>query len=551
MSAAAMRMALVVPVNGSPAGSSPACQLAAPQLWGRPLKASHCARASQSRGVRARRRVTVRAEDDREKKDSDGAVRTETKDKDKDWTKNEDYRKFIANPSIESAIKLEKKKAEERLKELDQEDHAGFLKGLIAKAVRSAVVREKERLEKAEGSFKALDINKLKECFNFDTFYATNVRRFGDGGIFVGNLRKPLAEVKPLLQKRLAEAAGREVDLWFMEETVQDEVKQVVVVQPKSEIDLQLQQTTASNLFGYAGALLLGVTTLGSIANMSGFFLTPNATFDDYVARVIPLFGGFSAIFIVSEVATRLTAAYYGVKLSPTFLIPSNWTGCLGAINNFESVLPNKRALFDIPAARVTSAFATSFLLAVIAFYLDGDLAGGENALYIRPQFFVNNPLLSFIQYVIGPYNDELGNVLPQAVEGLGVPLDPLAFAGLLGVVVTALNCLPIGRLEGGRIAQALIGRTRAGGLSLGATIGLGIGGLGGSVLSLTWAFISAFFRGGEELPAEDEITKLGRGRYIWGAAIAIIAVLALFPNSAGTVPSVFYTPPFWRSDSF
>lgn len=35
---------------------------------------------------------------------------------------------------------------------------------------------------------------------------------------------------------------------------------------------------------------------------------------------------------------------------------------------------------------------------------------------------------------MIGPYSDELGNVLPQAVPGLGVPIDPLAFAGLLGM---------------------------------------------------------------------------------------------------------------------
>lgn len=34
---------------------------------------------------------------------------------------------------------------------------------------------------------------------------------------------------------------------------------------------------------------------------------------------------------------------------------------------------------------------------------------------------------------MIGPYSDDLGNVLPNAVEGVGVPVDPLAFAGLLG----------------------------------------------------------------------------------------------------------------------
>jgi hypothetical protein len=52
---------------------------------------------------------------------------------------------------------------------------------------------------------------------------------------------------------------------------------------------------------------------------------------------------------------------------------------------------------------------------------------------FIRPQFFYKEPLVSFVQLVIGPYGDELGNVLPNAVEGVGVPVDPLAFVGLLG----------------------------------------------------------------------------------------------------------------------
>lgn len=54
-----------------------------------------------------------------------------------------------------------------------------------------------------------------------------DVRRFGDGGIFVGNLRKPVEEVMPKLEKKLAEAAGREVVLWFMEEKRDDISKQV------------------------------------------------------------------------------------------------------------------------------------------------------------------------------------------------------------------------------------------------------------------------------------------------------------------------------------
>lgn len=497
--------------------------------------------------------TSVKEKNSDEEKTEIGEVGKEEKgtQQETDWKVDEDFQKFMGNPSIEAAVKLEKQRAERRLKELDKEAGGGnIFQNFFAGLLKNSLVKEKERLEKAENEFKALDLNKLKSCFGYDTFFAVDVRRFGDGGIFIGNLRRPIEEVIPELEKKIKNAVGREVVLWFMEEQMDDIKKQVCMVQPKSEIDFQFESTKLSTPWGYITATLLGVTTLGTIALTSGFFVKPDATFDDYVSDVLPLFGGFVTILGVSEIATRWTAGRYGVKLSPSFLVPSNWTGCLGVVNNYESILPNKKALFDIPAARTTSAYVTSSLLAITGFLLDGSFNGGDNALYVRPQFFYNNPLFSFIQYVIGPYADELGNVLPQAVEGVGVPVDPLAFAGLLGIVVTSLNLLPCGRLEGGRIAQALFGRKAATLLSFATSLLLGIGGISGSVVSLVWGLFSTFFRGGEELPAKDEITPLGDGRYIWGYVLAVIFFLTLFPNSAGTFPSAFYTPPYFRGDS-
>ncbi|KAD6454334.1 hypothetical protein E3N88_09040 [Mikania micrantha] len=467
-----------------------------------------------------------------------------------DWKSDEEFKKFMGNPSIEAAIKLEKKRTDRKLKELDRETGSDNpIVGLFNRLVRDNLSREKQRLELAEQSFKALDLNTLKSCFGFTTFFATDVRRFGDGGIFIGNLRRPIEEVIPTLEKKLSEAAGREVVLWFMEEKNDDITKQVCVVQPKSEIDLQFELTKLSTPWGYVSAVALAVTTFGTIALMSGFFLKPDATFNDYLADVVPLFGGFLTILGVSEIATRVTAARYGVKLSPSFLVPSNWTGCLGVMNNYESLLPNKKALFDIAVARTASAYLTSLALAVTAFIADGSFNGGDNALYIRPQFFYNNPLLSFIQFVIGPYTDDLGNVLPYAVEGVGVPVDPLAFAGLLGMVVTSLNLLPCGRLEGGRIAQAMLGRSTATLLSFATSLLLVIGGFSGSILCLAWGLFATFFRGGEEIPAKDEITPLGYDRYAWGFVLGLICFLTLFPNGGGTFSSSFLNGPYFRGD--
>jgi len=77
---------------------------------------------------------------------------------------------------------------------------------------------------------------------------------------------------------------------------------QACVVQPKAEMDLQFESTKLSTPLGYFSAILLAVTTFGTVALMSGFFLKPDATFDDYLANVVPLFGGFLFILGVSEV---------------------------------------------------------------------------------------------------------------------------------------------------------------------------------------------------------------------------------------------------------
>ncbi|CAN8312419.1 unnamed protein product [Cochlearia groenlandica] len=481
---------------------------------------------------------------------SDEEEEKKSKEQENDWKTDQEFKRLMGNPSIEAAIKLEKTRTDRKLKELNRVNNGeNPIIGIFNSLARDSLIREKERLEKAQETFKALDLNKLKSCFGFDTFFATDVRRFGDGGIFIGNLRRPVDEVTLKLESKLSEAAGREVVVWFMEEKTNEITKQVCMVQPKAEIDLQYDSTRLSTPWGYISAISLCVTTFGTIALMSGFFLKPDATFDDYIANVVPLFGGFLSILGVSEVATRVTAARHGVKLSPSFLVPSNWTGCLGVMNNYESLLPNKKALFDIPVARTASAYLTSLFLAAAGFISDGSFNGGDNALYIRPQFFDNNPLLSFIQFVVGPYTDDLGNVLPNAVEGVGVPVDPLAFAGLLGMVVTSLNLLPCGRLEGGRIAQAMFGRSTAAILSFATSLLLGIGGLSGSVLCLAWGLFATFFRGGEETPAKDEITPLGDDRFAWGLILGLICFLTLFPNSGGTFSTSFFNGPFFRGD--
>lgn len=83
------------------------------------------------------------------------------KQQEMDWKTDEEFKKFMGNPSIEAAIKLEKKRADRKLKELERESSGNPVLGFFNRVVRDSLTREKERLEKAEETFKALDLNKV------------------------------------------------------------------------------------------------------------------------------------------------------------------------------------------------------------------------------------------------------------------------------------------------------------------------------------------------------------------------------------------------------
>jgi hypothetical protein len=58
------------------------------------------------------------------------------KKQERDWRLDEDFKKFMGNPSIEAALKIEKKRAEEKLRELDSQEQGNLFKGLLNKVLR-------------------------------------------------------------------------------------------------------------------------------------------------------------------------------------------------------------------------------------------------------------------------------------------------------------------------------------------------------------------------------------------------------------------------------
>lgn len=99
--------------------------------------------------------------EDAQKNEVANSEEEEEEEQEKDWKTDEEFKKFMGNPSIEAAIKLEKKRADRKLKELDRKNSDNPVVAFFNRAVRESLTREKERLEKVEQSFKALDLNKV------------------------------------------------------------------------------------------------------------------------------------------------------------------------------------------------------------------------------------------------------------------------------------------------------------------------------------------------------------------------------------------------------
>ncbi len=139
-----------------------------------------------------------------------------------------------------------------------------------------------------------------------------------------------------------------------------------------------------------------------------------------------------------------------GMRATLPFFLPLPFIspfGTLGAVIRMGGPSPSRKALFD---TGVAGPF-TSFLLSIPAILVGLKLSKVIPSSHLQGEIIrLADPLLvTLIQQFIIP-------VVPDHFE---VMLHPLAYAGWVGLFVTALNLLPIGQLDGGHIAYALFGK--------------------------------------------------------------------------------------------
>ena len=190
----------------------------------------------------------------------------------------------------------------------------------------------------------------------------------------------------------------------------------------------------------------------------------------------------------------------------------------LGAITRFESLIPNRTVLFDIAFAGP----ATGGLLSLLFLLLGLSLSNNASTFEIPTQFFQGSILVGALARVF----------LGTAIENSAVPVHPLTVLGWLGLVITAINVLPAGQLDGGRIIQAIYGRKIARRTTILTLIILAIVGLFNPINSLPfyWAIIILFLQRDLERPSLNELTEPDDTRAGWALLLILLSLATLIP---------------------
>jgi membrane-associated protease RseP (regulator of RpoE activity) len=350
-------------------------------------------------------------------------------------------------------------------------------------------------------------LNTIKGIFGIDTFFATETIAYQEGAVFKGNLRGEPEAVHHKLTQNLQNRLGEKYRLFLVENT---EGKPVVIILPQRSDPRPMQRSQQ------AFAVLLLVATIATNLEAAGLLLNFDLFSNPQRFRETLLIGlGIFSVLLAHEIGHWLMARRYQVRLSWPFCLPAVQIGSFGVITRFESVLLNRKVLFDIALAGPALGGIVSLGMLVI-----GLLLSHQGSLFQLPnQFFQGSILVGALARIV------LGSALKSSL----VDIHPLVIIGWLGLIITALNLMPVGQLDGGRIVQAIYGRKTAGRATITTLILLGLVSLG-NTLAMYWLIVILFLQRDQERPSLNEITEPDDARAALGLLALFLMITTLLP---------------------
>jgi len=248
--------------------------------------------------------------------------------------------------------------------------------------------------------------------------------------------------------------------------------------------------------------VVLFLATLGTVF-LSGYLQSPD------IMGAVMFTGAIMAVLGSHEMGHKLLADKHAVEATYPYFIPGlPPIGTFGAVIQQKSLPPNKDALFDLGFAGPVTGFIVSIIVTIIGVQLSvvtNELPVGAREIGV--------PLL--FEFII--------ILFPPSGTGRWILFHPVAFAGLVGMIVTMLNLVPVGMFDGGHVARSLVGEKAHRILSF----------LGILLLALIWypmAFLALLFSFYQHPGPLDDVSKPTPLRKLAALGLIAIFVLCLVP---------------------
>jgi len=269
-------------------------------------------------------------------------------------------------------------------------------------------------------------------------------------------------------------------------------------------------------------------------------------------------------ILFAHEMGHYIACRYYKVPATLPYFLPAPFISPLGTLGAFiimRGIPKNKRVLFDVGVAGPLAGLIVAIPVLFIGLSISplgpieppppgmSGLLEGNSIFYLLSKYVVFgellpkpasmgglSPALYWLQYFFS------GQPIP--FNGLDVQLHSVALAGWAGLLVTALNLVPVGTLDGGHVAYGLFGEKARrifpfviGGLIalsfLPSLLTLSLSGFNFSWL--LWVMI-LFWLGNVRSQPLDDITELDAPRRALGFFTLLLFALLFTP-----IPMVVY----------
>ncbi|MCC5634688.1 site-2 protease family protein [Nostoc sp. CHAB 5844] len=365
--------------------------------------------------------------------------------------------------------------------------------------------------------------SQLRNCFPWSVYYIQNIEYRPQAIICRGQLRTTPHQAYQRIKDNIEAHFGDRFLVIFQEGL---NGKPFFVLVPNAQAASAVNKNKTEKLTRPGLALILLITTFFTTtfvgARIAGVDLATLKSDPIVLLQGLPYALGLISILGIHELGHYLTARFYKIRSTLPYFIPMPFfLGTFGAFIQMRSPIPNRKALFDVSIAGPIAGFVATLPILIWGLAHSEIVPLTEKTGILNPDAL--NPKYSILLALLSKL--ALGS---QLTAKSAIDLHPLAVAGFLGLIVTALNLMPVGQLDGGHIVHAMFGQRTA--IFIGQIARLLL-----LLLSLVqseffvWAIILLFIPLIDE-PALNDVTELDNGRDILGLMAVALLIIIILP---------------------